>query len=145
MRRLVTWTVVVSGCALPLVFATRMWFSRGGYFGEICGMAVWIALAASIERWKRFPRVASGLRAGAVCWMVVQWLAMPMLPQLGFFALYAPAVLVTSSLGLIPHGQVSDFHATFVMTVMCGAQCAGLAMVLGRAVESVLALRAKVR
>jgi hypothetical protein len=76
--------------------------------------------------------------------MVLQWLASAALPPLGLYVLYAPAVWVATRLALISD-RASDFHGAFVLTMMCGAQCAVVAAVLARVADSVLALRAKVR
>jgi hypothetical protein len=144
MRRLVIWTALVSGCALPMLLATWTRFSPGERFGELCGIVVWIAATAAIERSDRFLRLSAALRSGAPWVMVLQCLTAVTPTMIGLFLFFTPALLVTSWLDLLP-GAVADFHATLVLTVMCGAQCAAMAVVLGRVAQSVLALWTKVR
>lgn len=139
MRRTLGWTILVWGCALPLLMVMWTREEPDGQFGIICGVALWtIALVAYGERLRSQSRVRTSriLRSGAAAFLVVQGLVAAMLPPLAFFLLYSPAVWVAGRSRLIP-SDASSFHGNLVLTTICGAQAFACAFGLGRLVESV--------
>ena len=137
VRRVVLWTVLVWGCALPLMIVTWTRATPGGRLGEVCGVAMWTI--AVIARDLQLHGLFSGsawptLRSGAVALLVLQGLAAAVFSPFFFYFLYAPALLLVSSLRLIPD-DASLFYGDLVLTIVCGGQAFACAWALGRLVE----------
>ena len=143
LRRVIGWTILVWGCALPLMIVT--WHGLAGGLAEVCGVVAWtLAIVAWDERLRsrgsvRAPRT---LRIGACALFIVhaalfavQKFAVAPSPLL-FFLMYGPAVWVAAWLPLIPN-DASDFHGYFVLTILSGGQAFVTALALGHFVEKV--------
>jgi hypothetical protein len=89
--------------------------------------------------WSRWCNAAADrrskmLRRGALA-LIILHVGLALLErELGLFLLYAPAVWCVARLSLIP-AAASDFQGFLTLTLMCGAQAAGLVFIFGRLIE----------
>ncbi len=145
-RRVIGWTILVWGCALPLLIIS--WRQPpGGRLGEVCGVVAWtLAIVAWGERLRSrgSVRAARALRIGACILFIVhaalfavqQLVVVPPTLPLPFFLMYGPAFVVAAWLPLIPN-DASDFHGYFVLTILSGGQAFVTALALGYFIEKV--------
>lgn len=134
---MVSWSIVVWLCALPMIVATWTIWDQGGRVAELCGVAVWniivLAFDARMMRMRK-EHVFRSLRTGAQLFMVAQGLLAILAPRLALYLLYSPAVWIAAQLDLIPD-MASDAQGTLVMTMICGLQAALMAYGIGVAAE----------
>lgn len=127
------WALVVAGCALPLLLATWGRSSVPGRQGMACGVVVWMVLVIAVDERLRLrmpPRDSARLRAGALLFLLLQGAAAAVMGELFLFLLYVPTVWIGARTPLF-RLEVSEFGASFLLTLVCGGQAAACAYGLG--------------
>lgn len=156
--RVLTWIVLTSACALPLMVLTWSRFTAIERFGEAVGVLVWTVVVAILAERLRWPTSDAGgsfpgamqlvvwnrwtsreadrqsamWRTGALVTAVIHGCLAIFTGPLGLFLWFAPAVWMGSPIARIASGE-SDFRAAFAWTLICGAQTAVVAWLCGRA------------
>ena len=160
VRRVISWVVLTSACALPLMILTWSDFTPIERFGEALGVFVWVVvmviagerlrwpsshdartLAGALQfvvwnRWtsREADRRSAMLRTGALVTAIVYGCLAIFAGPLGLFLWFAPAMRIGSLLTRILSSD-SDFWPVFGWTLICGAQTALVAWLCGRAIH----------
>lgn len=160
LRRVISWVVLTSACALPLMILTWSNFTPIERFGEALAVFVWVVVMVIVGERLRWPsshdartlggalqfvvwnrwtsreadRRSTILRTGALVTAIVHGCLAIFAGPLGLLLWFAPAVWIGSLLTRIARGE-SDFWAAFGWTLICGAQTALVAWLCGRAIH----------
>jgi len=158
VRRVISWVVLTSACALPLMILTWSDLTPIERFGEALGVFVWVVamviagerlrwpsshdartLAGALQSvvWNRWTsreadRRSAMLRTGALVTAIVYGCLAIFAGPLGLLLWFAPAVWIGSGIGRIANGG-PDFWPAFGWTVICGAQTAIVVWLCGLA------------
>ena len=128
VARVLTWIVLTSACALPLMVLTWNRFTSIERFGEALGVLVWAVVMAILA--ERLGQSAMWQRGALVTAVMYAGLAIFAGP-LGVFLWFAPAVWMGSPIARIAGGD-SPFWAALAWTLICGGQTAVVAWCCGR-------------